>query len=582
MTNSPPESTDTKKKKVLEPTLDFLTEHIKIGDDDTDSKIPVSELVLAGQLLAHFPNSHNFLARGYELAPLEPGENTQYSEDEQSIVATVPGYPRIKKIRHKDFTHLVTVVSVEPLFIVMADKMSSTISLHPILENGHSLKDCDTKKLIEEQGFRYGLNEESLEEVEEWIQEGEVEFKKIVLAKGQPVGKSVDAYLRFDIEIGPIAGTILEDGSIDFRERRIMVGVSKGQRIATKIPAVQGDPGIDVYGEETPAKEGKDLQVKLLNDATFSQDTMQVTATKDGVLSVVNNNIIKVLSHQTISSDISYETGNVESKNCLTIQGSVQPGFMVTAHGDLKILGGVMSGLVNCESNVVINGGITGKKSDIFAKGDVDINFIEQGELECGGICVMRKQAYYSNIIAGSDLRCENLGKVVGGSLIAGGNITLWDVGADNAKPSVIAAGVVGKRLAHLNELKQSVVDQQDAIIQWLQRYKGSSHSKKVKKMEEKLAETKLLLLRVNLIPGSGKYSRVAGPDAEEISDSAEYRDDDAIDVKEITIDINGTIYSGTEIRIGNRKLKVEKTVSSRQFKLHPNGKRIIAVPLTK
>ena len=31
--------------------------------------------------------------------------------------------------------------------------------------------------------------------------------------------------------------------------------------------------------------------------------------------------------------------------------------------------------------------------------------------------------------------------------------------------------------------------------------------------MEQQLAETKMLLMRVNLIPGTGKYSRVAGPD---------------------------------------------------------------------
>lgn len=578
--NSSSDESRATNKKILEPTFNFLTEQIKIGDDDSDDKIAVTELVSAGQVLAHFPNSHNFLARGYELSPIELGENTEFSEDESEIIATVPGYPKIKKIRHKDFTNLVTIVAIEPLFIVYADKMSATLSLHPILKNGLSLKDMNLNHLVTDQGFRYGIDQEALDQVHEWLDDGEKEFKKIVIARGQPVGKSNDAYLRFDIEIGPIAGTILDDGSIDFRERRVMVGVNQGQAIATKIPAIQGAPGVDVYGEETPAKEGKDLQIKLLNDATFSQETMQVTATKDGVLSVVNNNVIKVLSHQTISTDIGYETGNVESKNSITIQGSVQPGFMVTANGDVKILGGVMSGIVNCESNVVINGGITGKNSDIFARGDVDIHFIEQGVLDCGGICVLRKQSYYSNITAGSNLLCENLGKVVGGNLIAGGNISLWDVGGENAKPAVIAAGIVGKRLNHLNELKQSVIKQQDDIIVWLQRYKGSSQSKKVRKMEKDLAETKLLVLRVNLIPGAGIYSRVAGPSVEEITDNADYIADDAIDIQEITININGTVYAGTEIRIGNRKLKLEKTVSSRQFKLHPNGKRIIAVPL--
>ena len=68
-----------------------------------------------------------------------------------------------------------------------------------------------------------------------------------------------------------------------------MVGVRAGQRIATKIPAVQGEPGINVYGEETAAPEGKDIKIEVVNDARFSPATMQVTANKDGVLSIVND-----------------------------------------------------------------------------------------------------------------------------------------------------------------------------------------------------------------------------------------------------------------------------------------------------
>ena len=573
-------------KKILEPTYHFSSQLIKIGEDYTTDKIAVSELVGPGQLLADFPNFHRFAAKGYTKLTIEPGSCAHLSEDEESILATVAGYPKVLKIRRPDCPGLITVISVEPLLVITPDAMQVSIVIHPILEKGHSLQQEDINKLLAEEAIVFGINDDSLEKVQQSLAQENKEFKKFVIAKGQAVGESTDAYLRYDMEIGPIAGTLLENGSIDFRDRRIMVGVHAGQCIATKIPAVQGKPGINVYGEETEARPGKDIKIQVQSDARFNEETMQVTATKDGVLSIVNNQVIKVLSHQTISSDVDFSTGNIESMNAITILGSVQPGFRVTVAGDLKISGGVLSASIICDGNLVIRGGTTGKNSTLQVKGDADINFIEQGSLRCGGLAVVRKQSYYSDVIAGSNIRCHDLSIIVGGRIIAEGNITLGSVGAENSTPSLIAAGTVAERLDHLQELKASISQQQDAIIQWIQRYHGSSTSKKIRLMERQLAETKLLLLRVNLIPGTGKYSRVAGPDAENkiepgsAEENEDYSSAGGIAIEDIKIDVVGTIFTGTIIRIGNRTMKLDKTVSNRQFKLHANGKRILAVPL--
>jgi hypothetical protein len=568
--------------KILEPTYHFSSQLLKIGEDYTNDKITVSELVRAGQLLADFPNFHRFAARGFVKAVLENGDYTDFSEDGESILATASGYPKIKKIRRPDCPDWITMLSIEPLFVVSPDKMKVSLALHPPLDNGHSLRQDEIETLLAEEAIVFGINHEALGNVKIFIARKEKEFRKFVIACGRPVGQSTDAYLRYEMEIGPIAGTLLDNGSIDFRDRRIMVGVSAGQVIATKISARQGEPGINVYGEETAAREGRDIKVEVHNDARFSPETMQVTATRDGVLSVVGNNVIKVLSHKTITGDIDYETGNVESMNAITILGSIQPGFVVTAGGDLKITGNIVSATARCDGNMVVRGGTTGKNSRLQVKGDADINFIEQGTLQCGGIAVIRKQSYYSEITAGADIRCHDSSILMGGRLIAQGNITLGSVGAENSTPSVIAAGTVFDRLEHLQQLKTSVVEQQDAIIQWLQRYRGSSRSKKVRQMEQQLADTKLLLLRVNLIPGTGRYSRVAGPEdpATVKTDADDYNSEGGIAIEDITIDVMGTIFAGTVIRIGNRSMKLEKTVSNRQFKLHANGRRILAGPL--
>lgn len=570
----------TQKQKYLQPKFHFGSEMIKIGDDYTSDKISVSELVRAGQLLADFPNFQRFADKGYLKAPLLPGENTKFSEDEESIIATVAGYPKVRKENRSNSPEPTTILSLEPLFIVSPDQMKLSLSIHPPLQGKNSLKMDDLESLLEEDGIKFGIVNEVFEDIKEFLAEGEQEFRKFIIAHGQPVGISKDAYLRYELEIGPIAGTLLENGSIDYRDRRIMVGIKNGQCIATKIPAVQGAPGIDIYGEETPAPEGKDLKVTVQNDARFNPETLEVTATKDGVLSLVNDNVIKVLSHKTISGDVDFATGNVESMNAVSILGSVQPGFKVNVVGDLKIAGSVMSASIFSEGNLVVSGGITGKNSSLETSGDADINFIEQGVLKCGGMAVIRKQSYYSDILAASHIRCQPSSIIMGGKIIAGGSISLGEVGSDNSIPSIIAAGTVADRVEHFEELKKSVSEQQDEIIQWLQRYRGSSRSKKVKQMEQKLADTKLLLLRFNLIPGTGKYSRAAGPDDELPENDEDYNSAGAIAINEISINVAGTIHAGTEIRIGNRTMKLEKTVSNRKFILTPNGKRIISKPL--
>ena len=575
-------------KKILEPTYHFSSELIKIGEDYTTEKIAVSELVQVGQLLADFPNFPRFAAKGFTKQQLEPGPCTHFSEDQEAILATVAGYPKIQKIRRPDCPDPITLISLEPLLIITPDGMQASLAIHPPLDKGHSLQKEDIQKLLADEAIVFGINEQALDDTLQFLAQDIKEFNKFILACGQTVGESSDAYLSYDMEVGPIAGTLLDDGSIDFRDRRIMVGVCAGQCIATKIPAVQGKPGINIYGEETAARPGKDIKVEVQGDARFNAATMQVSAGKDGVLSIVNNSVIKVLSHQIISSDIDYATGNVESLNAITILGSVQPGFKVTTGGDLKITGNILSASIHCDGNLVVGGGTTGKNSTLMVKGDADINFIEQGSLHCGGIAVIRKQSYYSDIYAGADIRCHDLSVIVGGRIIAEGNVTIGSVGAENSTPSLIGAGIVAERLTHMQELKAAIAQQQDDIIQWIQRYHGSSTSKKIRRMEAQLAESKLLLMRVNLIPGSGKYSRVSDPDEDHAGEidtalrNADYRSEGGIAIEDIKIDVVGTIFTGTIIRIGNRSMKLDKTVSNRSFKLHANGRRILAIPLKR
>jgi len=155
-----------------------------------------------------------------------------------------------------------------------------------------------------------GVEYKQLHLTKECIRKNPTDSGSILLARGKEAIAGTDAYLKFKIEIGPIPGKLLKDGSIDFRERKIMVPVSAGQLIAIKIPATEGFQGTTVLGQRIAPRPGGDIEVKTADDSVYSPETRQVSATSDGVLSVVHDNVIQVRSKQE-------ETLKSEEASCL-------------------------------------------------------------------------------------------------------------------------------------------------------------------------------------------------------------------------------------------------------------------------
>lgn len=571
-------ATGPSSKNLIEPRFHFLREQIQIGEDP-DNLIFVTELVKKGQLLADYPDFKTLAAKGFEKSVIETGQYVFTSEDTTQILAHFTGYPRLEKKYSMTDGSQHYHLSIEPLIKISADRMKAYLNIHPPLANGACIHAANLQQTLAENQIAYGIDFNTLIELEDYLQARHPEFKSVLIAQGLKTIHGLDASLGFLFEIGPIPGKILKNGDIDFRERRILIPITEGQVIARKIPATSGTAGITVFGDKIEARSGKDIMVQTSHDAKFIAASNEVVAMKSGTLSVVGNNIIRVCAHQEIKGDIDYSTGNIESNNCLSIQGNVQPGFKVSSIGDLQITGYVNSAKISSQANIVIQGGITGENCGIESYGDVDISFIEQGQIQAGGTVVIRKQAYLAKIIAEGNILCRPDSKIIGGILIAGKNIATGNIGSESSVTAVLAAGVDAERFFKYQELKQLLINQQKAIIDWLEQYPGTNRSKKVRQMEEEAAATKNMLLRLNMIPGTGEFSR-AGNDLE--NDDADNLDECDIDLHSLSIEIMGTVMSGTRLQIGNKSMKLDNTIANRLFKLDDNLKKIVAAPLKK
>ena len=544
-------------------------------------KITVSELVRKNQALLSFPDFDKFAKRGFKKSPIRSGKNTLFSDDGETLLAETIGYPRVDVMNNNENDEPTLLVSITPFVKVSDENMEAALILQPPIPDGFTAKSESLAELLQEAGITFGIEQAALLESQKIIINGYNDYHDIPIAHGIPPEGGEDAYLQFAFEIGPIAGKVLEDGTIDFRERKLMIGISKGELLATKVPAVPGKPGMDVFGQEIEPEGGTPLEIKIKHDVEFLEESGEVKATKDGILTVVNDSEIWVCSKQDILGDVDFNTGNIDSRNSVIVHGAVQPGFKISTLGDLEIKKEVMSATVTSNANIVIKGGITGKKTVISSLGDVDVSFIEQGHIDSGGNVVVRRQSYYSDISAKRDIRCKPGTTIIGGNIIAGGHLTVDNVGSQNSKPSLLAAGVDIERLHLRNKLSRELIQQQDDIIQWLQRYGGSHRSKKIRKMEALVDETKMKLLKLNLIPGTSLYSRVGNLAGKQVPE--ETRNETAtpkFHIENIFIDLQGSLFAGTVLRIGNCKLLVKNNISRRRFKLKKNLKQIIATPM--
>ncbi len=551
-------------------TLCFAVKTLIHEKEGGMEQVEIAELVRRGQVVATLVRNDNpslpDTGPGEQIPPakpviLLPGRCTELSAAGDSLLATAAGYPQITK-SHTDNQETLTI-SIMPLVVVSSDQIEAALTLYPPLPGAIPLRVEDMVELLQQEGIRYGLNRDILRDCLEQSTADQKIMSGILIAMGSRPIPGVDAHLRFEVEIGSIPGKVLGDGRIDYHERRMFVGVRKGQLIAAKVPATSGTSGMNVLGLPIAQKEGQNITVKADENVLYDEKSGEIRATKPGVLSVVQNTI-KVSSKLTIPGDINFSTGNIEAHDSVEIGGTVQSGFHVNAQGDLMIGGGVRSATVMSQGNVLVKEGVVGKQTVVRVAGDLDVLFVEQAGITAGGAIIIRKNAYFSRIVAAGDIVCEKEARILGGIIMAGGNLHLGQVGSENAASALLAAGTDGKQYFRYEELYKELVEKEEELEHCLQMYGHDSRHPSCQAMSEEVEELRGELKRLNLATDK----RADTP--EELAGKLRSR----------TISVEGLIYAGTVLRIGNVKTVLEITTAARKFTLSQDLQEIVAHPL--
>jgi uncharacterized protein (DUF342 family) len=522
----------------------------------TESENPLpGALVASGQPLLSLPSEP-----GEETAAaiLLAGENTELSEDGGEVSSRCYGYPRVTVTLKND--RLSVCAGVIPLVGVSDDEMEARLNLYPPLPEQSPPSIEMILLVLKQQGVLYGIDRHALKMAVRRLKDGGEPQLDQLIARGKAPKNGRDAYIRFEVEIGPLPGKVLADGSIDFRERLMFVPVKQNQLLACKVRATRGHPGTNLAGDRLEPMDGKDISVKISEDVMYTEEDGTIRATASGVLSVVGDDTIRVSSKQQISGNVDFGTGNIRSNDSVEITGSVHPGFRVSARGNVAIEGSVESAIVNCQGNIVIKRGVIGARSRIRVQGDADINHIEKGFLSAGGNVVIRSGAYYATLQAGGDIHCPENVKIIGGDVVAGGCIVCGRLGSPTAGPMQVAVGTDPHRYMRYLDMQRDYKDTLQEIQNWYTRHgRNKPLPEYVRDLEQDLRKIEKSLFSLNLIPNTPEDS---------LGDEVFFHN-------RATVTAHAGITAGNSVRIGNEMMELEFDIGGCIFRMDPKQGKI-------
>ncbi|MFD2371322.1 DUF342 domain-containing protein [Brevibacillus sp. GCM10020057] len=285
---------------------------------------------------------------------------------------------------------------------------------------------------------------------------------RITIARGVAPVQGADAAFEYPYlekvegESGPKE---LDDGRVDYYNLTTIPNVVKGQLLARKIPASQGEPGTAVTGETIAPKAGKDRNLKPGKNVVQNQERTMIYAAIDGQVSFTDNDKLNVFPVFEVNGDVDFGVGNIDFVGTVVIRGNVLNGFRVSASGDIRVLGSVEGAELHAGGSIEIKSGIVAQdKGSIVAGQDIRTSFIQNGNVTAGNQVIVSQSIMFSTVRAGKQISCMGpKGIIIGGVLQAGEKITARVFGNTSATPTVLEVGVKPELRQELGQIQKEL-----------------------------------------------------------------------------------------------------------------------------
>ena len=323
---------------------------------------------------------------------------------------------------------------------------------------------------LNEKGITYGIKNDVI------LNKMEGNVKTLVAEGTAPVnGKDADIRMYELKEIKPEAK---EDGNVDHYELNLINRVSVGDWLGERIEPEEGISGRTVKGSIICPVKGKDLPLsydKKTVKEVHKNDKTVLYALINGAVHFEGDRI-SVSNHLEMQGNIDFRTGNIDFDGYLTIKGTIEDGFSVSAQKDIEILGDIGVGgvkdITSKEGSIYIKSGIAGhNKAVIRSKKNIYTKFVSDTTINCEGSVHIGFYCLNSNIRAKEVILDSSRGQIIGGNIEAQIRVVSSTIGSVGEKrTNIIVSGF------NRNSMKKSL----DNITCEIEKLRGALEKAKL------------------------------------------------------------------------------------------------------
>ena len=325
---------------------------------------------------------------------------------------------------------------------VSEDKLRANLILS--IEEDEKIDRESIKNFLSGKGIIYGINEKIIDDMVKNPFSGEY-----LIAQGKPPKEGQDSSVEYLFDLNPkekleenLSGKN-ELNQIDFKSISLISYVKKGDVVAKKIPAIQGEFGTNVYGKSIkPKVMGKDRKLSIGKNVELSEDGMKAIAKVDGIPKITDKRLI-IENVLNINENVDYSTGNVEFSGDIFIHGDVKPGFNVSCGGNVEILGVIEGATVLAKGNIIVREGIKGMdKGMVRSEESVISKYIESATIEAKNV-LTTGPIINSMITADETIKLEGRkGDIIGGNCRASVEINANCIGSAIGIETTVEVGI--------------------------------------------------------------------------------------------------------------------------------------------
>ncbi len=491
---------------------------------------------------------------------VQPQGNCVLSDEDGQLVAEIYGIIQVVNCE----------LRINPLIKVSEDKLSVRATLYHRDCLGAPITLARIQKLLAAMKVVAPLNEGAVRQALQRGAETRLPVHDVEIARGVIPRNGRDGTLDLLFRTMDIAGTIAEDGTIDYRTRGSLPVVHTEEAVALLYPPTSGEPGRNVYGEPVPAKPGEPVPCSLCPKSIFvDEDGITLRAKVDGVVQYAKGRI-SVEDVYVVDGDVSMVTGNVDMRRgALLVLGNVLSGFRVRASANVTVQGVVEAAEVYVGGDFLAGGLVLQEQGLVEVEGNFRATHVNEGVIKVHGHMQVAKS------IDNAEVNCMGMVVLGQGGRIVGGTVRCR---------AGLRAGQLGNTLGVLTQIivdldSKAMTDVQEdirtrrAAIRRINKVLGDDTDENILRTVSKenyKAVEKLLVIREDSEQEIGKSKEKLR------TLRREYKKRRA----SVCVQVSGTVYPGTVITFEKKSFIVQEALSQCEFRLASSGRSVEVLPL--